>query len=106
MIIPKTEGSDYRELEAMVQDVNATQVEPEERLSDHVYEYDATAHELMRSDTAMEKRVIRENPKEQGEKAEERKSLKEKLEEKRTVAASVKQTTPKEKERSAEPVMA
>lgn len=105
LILPKTADSDYRELETMVQEVNATQVEPEERLSDHVYEYDAAAHEFMRSDTALEKRAMRENPKEMGEKTEERKSLKEKLEEKRTVAASVKQGMPKEKERKAEPVM-
>lgn len=105
LIMPKTADSDYKELEAMVQEVNATQVEPEERLSDHVYEYDAAAHEFMRSDTALEKRAMRENPKEMGEKTEERKSLKEKLEEKRTVAASVKQGMPKEKERKAEPVM-
>ena len=29
------------DLEAMVQEVNATQVAPEEKLSDHVYKYDA-----------------------------------------------------------------
>jgi hypothetical protein len=106
LIMPKTADSDYRELENMVQEVNATQVEPEERLSDHVYEYDTEAHEFMRSDTALEKKAMRENPKEMGEKPAERKSLKEKLEEKRTVAASVKQTAPKEKEMKAEPVMA
>lgn len=94
LIIPKTEGSDYRELEAMVQEVNATQVEPEERLSDHVYEYDANAHELMRSDTALEKKAMLDLSQGKGEKAEERKSLKEKLEEKRAVATSIKPESP------------
>ena len=34
------------DLETMVQEVNATQVAPEEKLSDHVYEYDAKEKEL------------------------------------------------------------
>ncbi len=32
------------QLEAMVKDVNATQVAPEDRLTDHVYHYDSEAH--------------------------------------------------------------
>ena len=32
---------DYRALEAMVREINVTQVAPEERLSDQVYHYDA-----------------------------------------------------------------
>lgn len=34
---------DYRALEAMVREINVTQVAPEERLSDQVYHYDAVA---------------------------------------------------------------
>lgn len=41
LIIPKDAGMELRDLEQMVQEVNQTQVAPQERLSDHVYEYDA-----------------------------------------------------------------
>ena len=66
LIIPKDAGMELRDLEQMVQEVNQTQVAPQERLSDHVYEYDAKEHELFRSDRAgerakqkEEKRIIR-----------------------------------------------
>lgn len=38
----------------MEQEVNATQVSREEKLSDHVYEYDAKEKELYRADKAEE----------------------------------------------------
>lgn len=41
LIIPKTADSDYRELEEMVKEVNASEVQPKEQLSGYVYEYDA-----------------------------------------------------------------
>ena len=50
LIIPKDAGMEFKELEQMVQEVNQTQVALGERLSDHVYEYDAKEHELFRSD--------------------------------------------------------
>ena len=37
---------DYRALEAMVREINATQVAPEERLSDQVYHYDVAERVL------------------------------------------------------------
>lgn len=40
MILGKGKGLGVKELEKMVREINHTQVEPEERLSDHVYEYD------------------------------------------------------------------
>lgn len=55
LIIPKDAGMELRDLEQMVQEVNQTQVAPQERLSDHVYEYDAKEHELFRSDRAEER---------------------------------------------------
>ena len=55
LIIPKDAGMEFKELEQMVQEVNQTQVAPGERLSDHVYEYDAKEHELFRSDRAEER---------------------------------------------------
>lgn len=50
LVIPESQGMDYKELEAMVKDVNSTQVSPEERLSDHVYKFDAKAREFTRAD--------------------------------------------------------
>lgn len=35
---------DYSELKSMVEDVNATQVSPEEKLTDNVYHYDSKDH--------------------------------------------------------------
>ncbi len=43
LIVPNN-GADLLTLENMVQEVNATQVAPDERLSDHVYVYDAKKH--------------------------------------------------------------
>lgn len=64
LIIPKTENYDYRELEEMVKDVNASQVSPEEQLSDHVYEYDAEQKMLYRSDLREETREYLNHEKE------------------------------------------
>lgn len=72
LIIPKDAGMELRDLEQMVQEVNQTQVAPQERLLDHVYEYDAKEHELFRSDRAGERAKQKECP-----------SLKERLAEKK-----------------------
>ena len=40
---PAKDVENYHDLEAMVREVNETQVAPEERLSDNVYHYDAEA---------------------------------------------------------------
>lgn len=80
IIIPKDAGMGLDELEHMVQEVNYTQVAPEERLSDHVYEYDAKEHELFRSDRAGERAKQKEERKEKGH---ERISVKDKLAEKK-----------------------
>lgn len=50
IIIPKNAEMDRETLEGMVRDVNATQVAPDERLSDHVYVYDSKAKEIHRAD--------------------------------------------------------
>lgn len=83
IIIPKDAGMGLDELEHMVQEVNYTQVAPNERLSDHVYEYDAKEHELFRSDRAGERAKQKEERKENGH---ERISVKDKLEEKKKEA--------------------
>ena len=52
LVVPKRADMDVKELEHMVQEVNATQVAVEEQLSDHVYMYDAKEHEFLRADKA------------------------------------------------------
>lgn len=47
LIVPKEVGMDLKDLEAMVQEVNATQVAPQDRLSDHVYQYDNETREVL-----------------------------------------------------------
>ena len=80
LIIPKDAGMELRDLEQMVQEVNQTQVAPQERLSNHVYEYDAKEHELFRSDRAEEHTKQKE---EKRDEKKERPSLKERLAEKK-----------------------
>lgn len=50
LCVKATDDMDIPTLEAMVQEVNATQVEPQDRLSEHVYKYDYARHELYRAD--------------------------------------------------------
>ena len=72
--------------ENMVRNVNATQVAPEERLSDHVYIYDAKEHELFRADRENEHFQVKENAAVQSfdKQAGKRTSIKEKLAEKKS----------------------
>ena len=55
LIVPKNDRTDLKDLESMVRDVNASHVSPGERLSDHVYAYDAKSHELFRADKLQER---------------------------------------------------
>lgn len=99
LIVPRNPGDDLAALENMVQDVNSTQVSPEERLSDHVYAYDAKEHELFRADQAEERAAAKEAAQEKAEdakllkgayrdeKKQERSSLKERLAQKKDMAA-------------------
>lgn len=80
LIVPKDAGMELKELEQMVQEANQTQVPPEERLSDHIYEYDAGEYELFRSDRAEERAKQKEEKKEG---RQERISVKDKLAEKK-----------------------
>lgn len=59
IVLPMRDDMDRRTLESMVRDVNAGQVAPEDRLSDHVYQYDSENHELVRMDTLEERRAER-----------------------------------------------
>ena len=101
LIIPKDSGAERVELENMVQEVNATQVAPDEVLSDHVYEYDAKEHELFRSDKAEEHKERKEVEKVKAmdrgkeEKPKEKESLKQKLPEMKAKADAINQTQDK-----------
>ena len=87
LIIPESPEYDLKTLENIVRDVNATQVAPEDRLSDHVYAYDTKEHELFRADKAEERAASKEKAAvkvaDKPEKKPERKSLKERLAEKK-----------------------
>jgi len=72
IVLPVNEDMDRQTLEAMVQDVNAGQVAPEERLSDHVYMYDSQAKELVRADKMEERRQERETAQKDVKTAEQR----------------------------------
>lgn len=103
LIIPRNADTDLKLLESMVQEVNATQVAPEERLSDHVYAYDTKEHELFRADKAEERAAAKESSREENtaavkeneagakakvkEEKQERPSLKARLAEKKDMAA-------------------
>lgn len=50
LIVPESAGMDIKELEVMVQEVNATEVAPQDRLSNHVYKYDEVNREVVRAD--------------------------------------------------------
>lgn len=52
IVVPKTDEMSYQELEMMVHEVNTTQVSPQDRLSEHVYQYDSEHKEFMRADQA------------------------------------------------------
>lgn len=46
LIVPKDAVDDVSQLERMVRDVNASEVSPEDQLSNHIYEYDSETHTL------------------------------------------------------------
>lgn len=97
LIVPAEAGIELEALESMVQEVNATQVAPQDRLSDHVYQYDAETRAVFRADRAEEHQQTKENatmprdavadqPKKEVDKLDKEKekaSLKERLEDKK-----------------------
>lgn len=54
LVLPQ-KGINLKDLEKMVQETNQIQVLPEERLSDHIYSYDAKTHILCRGDKGEER---------------------------------------------------
>ncbi len=94
LIVPKSAGMELSELESMVREVNATQVEPDEKLSDHVYAYDSREKELFRADRVEEheKKVERKHEmskNQEASKEHKRVSVKEKMSEMKEKAASM-----------------
>ncbi len=51
LILPDDKATDYRNLEMMVQQINEAEVAPQDRLSDHVYHYDAKEQVLEKAET-------------------------------------------------------
>lgn len=89
IIVPARAGDDIKELEAMVQSINGECVEPEQRLSDHVYHYDAKDRVFERLDTYQARKAEKD-------KAAERSSVLKKLEAKKVEASQMAKdkTTP------------
>lgn len=78
-------------LERMVQDINAGEVAPEDRLSDHVYMYDSVEKEIVLADKMPDRLKAREVAQEKNPERE-RVSMKEKLPEKKAEAEKRQQT--------------
>jgi hypothetical protein len=84
IILPISEEFDRESLEGMVQQINFEQVAQDERLSDHVYQYDSKGHELVRMDRMEERQRQKAQEREAEKKTSRgRVSMKEKLSEKK-----------------------
>lgn len=70
--------------------INATQVAPQDRLSDHVYQYDKDTHEVYRADKAQEHNLSKNKDKDK-----ERPSLREKLNQKKIEVKEMEKNSPK-----------
>ncbi len=94
LIVPERDGMELKTLENMVQEVNATQVEPQDRLSDHVYKYDAQEQTVFRADRENERKAEKANRLEASETKDDRTvnkkrtSIKDKLAEKKNIVAA------------------
>lgn len=101
LIVPAREGMELSVLENMVQEVNATQVAPQDRLSDHVYKYDAQEQSVFRADKEaehlaekVEKRDVsdrtseKHSPEKEQDTEKKRTSVKARLAEKKDIVAS------------------
>lgn len=112
IVVPDNGAIDLAQLEDMVRDVNATQVAPMDRLSDHVYRYDydtrgifradlTDAHEKEKLSLELPKDAIADQARSEVKKPEreERTSLKNRLSEKQAETKE-KEKKPKEKDLS------
>lgn len=79
IVVPDDGSMDFKELLAMVTEINETEVDTRDKLTDQVYHYDVT-------DRVFEKASRYEDRKQEKEKSHEKKSVLEKLEEKKDEA--------------------
>ena len=70
-----------KDLEAMVREVNATQVSPEEQLTDNVYHYDSKNHVFEMADKFEERQAVKDTKERDGDKESLISDLKAKKEE-------------------------
>lgn len=70
IILPMSDDMDHATMESMVQEINSGVVSAEDKLSDHVFQYDSESHELVRMDKMEERKQEKEASK--GEKAEDK----------------------------------
>ena len=95
IMIPADSATDFRSLEQMVKDINRSQVAPEERLSDHVYHYDAQERLFERADRReMRKELENQQP--------EKSSILKRLAEKKEEAKMLNAKRPTQHNRSSE----
>ena len=85
IILPDNGALTAKELEAMVTEINATQVEPWDRLTDEVYHYDPI-DKVFEKASAFEERIEK---KAEAERAAKKKSIMDKLDEKKEAAKAV-----------------
>lgn len=81
LLYPANEVENYRDLEAMVREVNETQVAPKERLSDNVYHYDAKDKVFELAERYEERMADKERDSDRGEKTSVLKDLSDKAKE-------------------------
>lgn len=62
LVLPKTGETNCTQLQAMVQSINRSAVPEDERLSDHVYEYNARKHIFHIADSPLQKETLEKTP--------------------------------------------
>ena len=68
IVVPDDGNIDFHELKTMVKEINATQVSPEERLTDEVYHYDSKDRVFEKASAFEERKKTKEHGKESAEK--------------------------------------
>ena len=86
ILLPDTGDMSFHELESMVQEINATEVQPADRLSDSVYHYDAEEH-IFEKAQAHDERMQAKKAEREG--SHEKKSIMDKLAEKKKEAQAI-----------------
>ena len=95
IMIPADGTTEFRSLEQMVKDINRSQVAPEERLSDHVYHYDAQERLFERADRHEMRKALENRP-------QEKSSILKRLAEKKEEAKMLNDKRPTHHNRSSE----